>query len=259
VNGQEARKASAGSRDLADPVEAFAKPVVVLDTPSTQAWASDASIASFAGQDFSLISQGDLHETAAHTHATVAGQTASFYTHNGGIKAFAANGPVSLRAHTDELQILADKDVTVISVNGEIHINAQSKIEIIGADSSIVLDGGNITFTTPGTWAAKASAAAMLGGGNRKATFAPLPSELVTSTPLEFINEEIVEEHYLYVDRTGTPVAGINYTLTSSTHSANGKTSLSGETEKVRVKKGGKSKLIAWRDKLSPRRNDGGN
>nr|MBP6339212.1 type VI secretion system tip protein VgrG [Vitreoscilla sp.] len=153
VSGQEAKKAASGSRTLSDPVEAFAKPVIVMDTPSSLAWASDASIASFAGQDVSFTSQGDHHETAAHTHTTVAGETASFYTHAGGIKTYAANGPMSLRAHTDELQILADKDVTVISVNGEIHINAQSKIEIIGADSSIVLDGGDITFTTPGTWA----------------------------------------------------------------------------------------------------------
>ena len=38
-------------------------------------------------------------------------------THSGGVKADAANGPVSLRAHTDALQIWADKEVTVISVN----------------------------------------------------------------------------------------------------------------------------------------------
>jgi type VI secretion system secreted protein VgrG len=85
---------------------------------------------------------------------------------------------MSLRAHTDELQILADKDVTVISVNGEIHITAKEKIEIVGADSSIVLDGGDITFTTPGTWAAKASAAAMMGGASAGANIGPLPTEL---------------------------------------------------------------------------------
>jgi uncharacterized protein (DUF2345 family) len=126
----------------------------------------------------------------------VAGETASFYTHAGGIKTFAANGPVSLRAHTDELQILADKDVTVISVNGEIHINAQSKIEIVGADSSIVLEGGDITFTTPGTWAAKASTAAFLGGASAGANMPELPagmaavsspaSPLLPSAPAQF-------------------------------------------------------------------------
>ena len=122
----------------------------MLDTPATAGWATEASIASFSGQDLAVVAQGDAHQTAGHTHSTVSGQTTSLYTHAGGIKAIAANGPVSLRAHTDELKILADKDVTVVSVNGEIRINAKSRIEIVAGQSSLVLDDANITFTTPG-------------------------------------------------------------------------------------------------------------
>jgi type VI secretion system secreted protein VgrG len=223
VNGQEGRKAN--GRELTDPVEAFAKPVIVLDTPSTQAWASDASIASFAGQDFSLTAQGDLHEAAAHTHATVAGETASFYTHNGGIKTFAANGPMSLKAHTDELQILADKDVTVISVNGEIHINAQSKIEIIGGNSSIVLDGGDITFTTPGTWAAKASAVRMLGGGSGSAELPKLPDSRV----------KLFDEQFMALDKdSGRPLIGLPYRIELPDGSVfHGTTDEAGRTQRV--------------------------
>jgi type VI secretion system secreted protein VgrG len=222
VNGQEAKKAN--GRELTDPVEAFAKPVIVLDTSSSQAWASDASIASFAGQDISLTSQGDHHETAAHTHTTVAGETASFYTHAGGIKTFAANGPLSLRAHTDELQILADKDVTVVSVNGEIHITAKEKIEIVGADSSIVLEGANITFTTPGTWAAKASAAAMLGGSDGAA---PLPALPADTTQLN-------DEAFRLVNKlTGEPVGGLAYTISSPTGALTGYSGDDGMTHRV--------------------------
>ena len=71
------------------------------------------------------------------------------------MKAFAANGAVTLRAHTDELQILADKDVTVISVNDEIRISASTKIELIAGQSSITLEGSNIEFKTPGAFTAK--------------------------------------------------------------------------------------------------------
>jgi type VI secretion system secreted protein VgrG len=83
---------------------------------------------------------------------------------------------VSLRAHTDTLQLLADQAITVLSVNGEIHLSASSKIELIGADSSIVLDGADITFTTPGTWTAKGSAHAFLGGGSVAAELPALPA-----------------------------------------------------------------------------------
>ncbi|WP_396267987.1 type VI secretion system Vgr family protein [Ideonella sp.] len=204
VNGQDAKKAQ--GRDLSEPVEAPATPTILLDTPSSQAWLSDASIASYAGQDLARVSQGDQHETAAHTHATVAGQTVSLYTHAGGITAHAANGPVSLRAHTDELQILADKDVTILSVNGEIHINAQSKIELIGADSGVILEGGDITFVTPGTWEAKGAAQAMLGGVTGGADLPALPSGNAEEAP-----------HWVatcYLDaQTSEPMQGVTYDI----------------------------------------------
>ena len=177
VNGQEAKKAN--GRTLSDPVEAFASPVIVLDTPSTAAFATEAGIASFAGQDTSLAVQGDAHQAAAHTWASVSGKTTSWYVHEGGVKAFAANGAVSLRAHTDALQILADKDVTVISVNDEIRISAQTKIEIIAGQSSITLEGSNIEFKTPGAFTVKGSGHAFLGGSSGAVSAQALPAGLL--------------------------------------------------------------------------------
>ena len=162
VGGQEAKKAN--GRTLTDPVEAFATPLVLMDTPSTSAFASEASITNFSGQDLSLGVQGDMQHTAVHTYAAVSGQTTSVYTNDGGIQVKAANGPVSLRAHTDELHILADQDVTVISVEEEIRIQANTCIELIAGESSVVLEGGDITFTCPGTFTAKTSTHAFLGG-----------------------------------------------------------------------------------------------
>ena len=155
VNGQEAKKAN--GRTLTDPVEAFAMPLVLMDTPSTSAFASEASITSFSGQDLSIGVQGDVQHTAVHTYAAVSGQTTSLYTNDGGIQVKAANGPVSLRAHADELHILADQDVTIVSVDDEIRIQASTTIELIAGQSSVVLDGGDITFTCPGNFTAKTS------------------------------------------------------------------------------------------------------
>ena len=175
VNGQEAKKAAPGSRTATDPVEAFTSPVISLDTPSTAVWATEAGMASFAGQDSGIAVQGDTHQTAAHTWASVSGKTTSWYVHEGGVKAFAANGAVSLRAHTDALQIWADKEVTVISVNDEIRISAQSKIELIAGQSAITLQGSNIEFKTPGAFTVKGSSHAFLGGGGSVAELPFLP------------------------------------------------------------------------------------
>ena len=205
VNGQEAIKPGADGRTPgADPVEAFATPVVLLDTPSTAAFATEGSFMSMAGQDTSLVSQGDVHQAAAHTWASVSGQTTSLFTHDGGIKAFAANGAVSIRAHTDELQIWADKDVTIISVNDEIRIQAKSKIELIGGQSSLVLEGGNVTFTCPGNFEVKSATHAFLGGGSRAASLVGLPDSRV-----KFYEEQFVAKNSL----SGKPVAAMPYRI----------------------------------------------
>ena len=201
VNGQEAKKAE--GRTLTDPAESFAQPVVVLDTPSTQAWATEAGIASFSGQDASFTTQGDSHQSAAHTWASVSGKTTSWSTHEGGAKVYAASGPVSLRAHTDELQILADKDVTVISVNDEIRISASTKIEIIAGQSAITLDGGDIEFKTPGAFTVKGSGHAFLGGSSGAATLQALPDGKLTEAPA-FMELNLHDEWLM-------PVAGAPY------------------------------------------------
>jgi type VI secretion system secreted protein VgrG len=181
VNGQEAMKAGSDGRTLgSDAVEAFDKPVVMLETPSTLAFATEASLMALAGQDTSFAAQGDLHQAAAHTYASVSGQTTSLFTHQGGVQAYAANGPVSLRAHTDALQIWADKAVTVISVNDEIRIQAQTKIELVGGQSKLLLDGGNITFSCPGLFEVKSSMHNFLPGANNAAELKQLPDGVQT-------------------------------------------------------------------------------
>ena len=183
LNGQSAVFDPSGNRDGSTPVHQFAQPVAVLDTPSSLVLASDGPIAQYAGEHLSHVAQGDVQISAAHTAAQVSGQTSSLYTHAGGLQVKAANGPVSLRAHTDALQLLAHKDIQILSVNSEITVSANSKIELIGADSGITLEGGNVTFTTPGTWNAKGSMKALTGGASGTAARPTLPSGLLGQAP----------------------------------------------------------------------------
>jgi type VI secretion system secreted protein VgrG len=206
VNGQEAKKAAPGSRDLQDPVERFNQPVVLAETPSAAAFATAATVAAFAGQDHSIAVQGDLHETAAHTAASVSGKTTSVFTHDGGIQAIAGNGPVSIRAHTDAMELYAEQDVTVVSVNDEIRIRAKNKIEMVGGQSKVTLDGGNITFACPGNFTVKSSGHHWEGPGRGAAAFPYLPDQKLTEPP------NFVEVNHHYDDLE--PAKGMPFTLT---------------------------------------------
>jgi type VI secretion system secreted protein VgrG len=175
LNGQANTHDPQGARTGTTPVSRFDQPHVVLDTPAALLQASDADLAHLAGQDLSWVAQGDVQHSAAHTSQLISAETTSLYTHQGGLQIKAANGKVSLRAHTDELKLQAQDAIQVLSVNGEIRIQAKDKIELIGADSSLVLEGGNITMSTPGSWAAKGAIKQMMGGGSKAANLNALP------------------------------------------------------------------------------------
>ncbi|MDQ2989925.1 MAG: type VI secretion system tip protein VgrG, partial [Pseudomonadota bacterium] len=109
-------KSKDGSRDTDSdkPVEKFGAPIILMDAPSTINWATPASTVLYAGQQVHWTTQSDVHYAAGHTIASVAAGASTFFTHSGGIQAFAGNGQLSLQSHTDQLEILADKAITVI-------------------------------------------------------------------------------------------------------------------------------------------------
>jgi type VI secretion system secreted protein VgrG len=165
-DGKHPSEQQGANREAQDPVAQFAKPYIVLDTPSAAITVSPASIATYSGQDTTLTAQGDIQATAAHTASLVSGETTSLFSHDGELQTIAANGKLSLRAHTDALELLADQDITVISVNDEITLTAKERIEIVGGDSKVVLEGANIDFVTPGSFTVKAASHAW-GSGAR--------------------------------------------------------------------------------------------
>lgn len=206
VNGQAEFKVGPDGRSLGtDPVDTFSRPQLVLHSASSQAWASPASLMSWAGQATSWVAQAELHQAAAHTYAQVSGKGSSLYTHAGGAKLIAANGPLSVRAHTDALQLWADQSITIVSVNDEIRIQAQTRIELIGGSSSLVLDGADITFTCPGQFDVKGSLHVFEGGGSQMAELPFLPQQAM-GEPTNWI-------HVSHQDPDGQPMAQQNYRI----------------------------------------------
>ena len=206
VNGQEAAKAKSGARELdaEQPVEKFGAPIVLMEAPANINWATPASTVVFAGEQLQWSTQSDLHMTAAHTVSSVAANAANFFTHGGGIQAIAGNGPVSLQAHTDQLEILADKSITVISVNDSIEIKAKEKIVLQAGQSSITLEGGNITFACPGSFTVKGGQHIFHSGSKKTASIPMLPDSRMK---LYHQTLRAVDAH------SGAPVANVPYKI----------------------------------------------
>jgi type VI secretion system secreted protein VgrG len=199
VNGQTALKARSGTRELdaGQPVEKFGAALVLMDSAASINWATPASTVLYAGKQLHWTTQSDLHLAAAHTVSTVAGDSASLFTHGGGIQAIAGNGPVSLQAHTDQLEIVADKEITVISVNDCIEIKAKQKIVLQAGQSAITLEGGDITFACPGKFSVKGGKHLFDRGANKAANSLNLPGELSEEAKhwiaLHYLDPELAE------------------------------------------------------------------
>ncbi|WP_140637042.1 DUF2345 domain-containing protein, partial [Methylibium rhizosphaerae] len=156
-----------------------------------------------AGQDLSLVAQGDVQLTAAHTYSSVSGETTSWFTHAGGLQAKAANGPLSLRAHTDALELLADQDIQVTSSNDEIRILASTAITLTAGQAQVKLEGANIDFVCPGSFTVKGATHDWGGGASGEASLPALPQGLAGEKP-NFLELN-------YHDEWLQPVAGAPY------------------------------------------------
>ena len=211
VNTQPALKADAGSRALAatQPVEKFDSAVVLLESPASINLASKASTVLFAAQHLHWSTQSDTHWAAAQTVASVSGNATSLFTHEGGMQAFAGNGPVSLQAHTGQLELLADKDITILSVNDQIVIKANQKIRLMAGQSSVTLEGGNITLACPGNFTVKGAQHTFAGASSLAAELKQLPSGCIAIDPPSVSLFTRYDEQIVYKDSHGEAMADI--------------------------------------------------
>ena len=103
-----------------------------------------------ASENLHATAQADGHVSARQTFASASGRSSSLFVQDGGLRAIAANAPVSIHAHTDMLEMLAGQDVTITSTTDSIEILANTRITLQAAGGSIVMDGGDILFKGPG-------------------------------------------------------------------------------------------------------------
>ncbi|AKU13134.1 Rhs element Vgr protein [Azoarcus sp. CIB] len=200
AGGQDAMKARPGSRT---PTERFAQPFIVTEGPDDIGLSTPASTLLFAGAHLHATAQKDFHAASARSFSVTVGAGASWFSHSGGIRSIAAAGSQTIQAHTDAMEILADQSVSITSSNDEIHVLAKDRIVLQAGQSSVTLQGGNITFACPGTFSVKGAGHAFEGPATNPVAAAHLPSDKVSIPP------EKVEFRYAYHD--GEPVKGAEY------------------------------------------------
>ena len=110
-----------------------------------------------SGQHTALTSGQDLSISVGKRLAASVSKGISFFTQSLGIKLFAAKGPIEIQAQSDEMHIIAEKVMKLISTKSKIEIVAKEEILMTAGGSYIRINKAGIEEGTPGQWKAWAA------------------------------------------------------------------------------------------------------
>ncbi|WP_395349666.1 DUF2345 domain-containing protein [Variovorax sp. UC122_21] len=128
-------KQNAAIVDTGAPFPELEAPHLVLASPAGIAASTSGAMHLHAKAHAAFTSRGHLSFSSAKRWLASAAEGIRAFTQRHGIRFIAAEGPIDLEAHADELVLLAHKDVRIRSIDGELHISARKKVVIVGGGS----------------------------------------------------------------------------------------------------------------------------
>ena len=150
---------------------------------------SKEHIALTSQKDVSLVSGKNLFASVVNG--------ISLFAQNCGARLVAARGKLELIAQSDDVEIVGDKKVKILSLKDKVEIAAAEEILLFVGGNYIKITKNGIEHGTKGTWAAYASEHKM---EPQKTTTYNLPAFQASH-----------DETFRILDKQGTPLAGIKY------------------------------------------------
>jgi type VI secretion system secreted protein VgrG len=216
---------------------AFKEPVMLFGSPSGIALSSQKSIHIASDAQTNLVSGQSTHIATGKSLIASVAEKISLFVQNAGMKLFAAKGKVEIQAQSDNIELVAQKTVRVLSATEKIEAAAKQEILLTSGGAYIRIKDGNIEIHAPGKIDIKGSQHSFAGPASMGYA---LPSLSSLSS-----DEEIVEQSFVLLENGTTPVEGYHYDLYSDgdLHTKKGQYS-SGET--VSISGQSSLKLVTW-------------
>ncbi|WP_083370017.1 type VI secretion system Vgr family protein [Chromobacterium sphagni] len=202
------------------------QPQLILSAPAGIASLTEQSQTLATGTNLNLVAQRDANHTTGRRWIHNVGKNISLFVtgvkDKVAMKLIAAKGKIQIQAQSDAMELTADKDVTITSAKGFVHVAAEQELLLVSGGAYIRLKGGNIEVHAPGTISIKGASHAFSG-----------PARLTTPVGLPIFPEH--DESLTFVDEiTKAPLAGKNYEV----HMENGwifkgVTDAEGKTERI--------------------------
>ena len=129
----------------------FAEPIMLVASPSGIALSTQQSTQIAADQHVNVVSGGSTHIASGKSLIASIGEKLSLFVQNAGMKLFAAKGKVEVQAHSDGIELTAQKGMKVISITDAVKLAAQREILLTSGGAYIRIKDGNIEMHAPGT------------------------------------------------------------------------------------------------------------
>ncbi|WP_036993654.1 DUF2345 domain-containing protein, partial [Metapseudomonas furukawaii] len=141
-----------GLDDLLKQGKGLQGPAILLSAPSGIAAVTPSSLLLQSDQTLYLQSLDEINLAAAQRLALQSNQGLSLLAQQEGLRLVSGRGPLEIESHGDLLNLIAQRDITLQSVQGHLQITAQNGITLASGGGYIrITPDGAIEIHSPGT------------------------------------------------------------------------------------------------------------
>lgn len=141
----------------------FKEPVLLVASPAGIGLSTPQSAHVHAGDHVTLSSGSDTNLAIGKSLVASVMEKISLFVYKAGIKLFAAKGKIEIQAQSDDLDIIAEKVLRLLSSTGRVEIAAKTEIVLSAGGTYIKLNAQGFTGGTAGAWVQHAASHSMPG------------------------------------------------------------------------------------------------
>ena len=184
----------------------FKEPVLLAASPSGIGLASAKGVHLHANDHVTLSSGMDTSIAAGKSLLVSVAEKISLFASNAGIKLFSGKGKVEVQAQANDLDLIAEKVVRLLSTTSRIEIHAKEEVMISAGQSFVKINASGIRHGTSGKYVSHASTHTFDGPATNSYVMPHLLKSDLQKTDLEF----------RHLTDWGMPLAGAAYKATLS-------------------------------------------
>lgn len=129
---------------------AFKAPILLAASPAGIGVSTQQSVHLTADEQLTLVSGQSTHIATGKSFIASVTDKISLFVQNAGMKLFAGKGKVEIRAHSDNIELTAQKTLKVLSASEKVEVAASQGLLLTSGGAYIRIQNGNIEIHAPG-------------------------------------------------------------------------------------------------------------